>query len=94
LTYFDAFGLVGFLFGGAGGSVWVGRRFCHSGLTLTLFVFSSYFMMSCVVRNWKNWVSLFFSSLDWSANSSILCHCPSFMMVKSFSIVKACLCSI
>jgi hypothetical protein len=79
---------------GAGGSVSVGRRFCHSGSTLILFVFSSYVMMPFVDRNLKNCVSLSFSILVWSDSSSIWCHCPSFMMAKSFSIVKACLCSI
>ena len=77
-----------------GGSVWSGRRFCHSGLTLILLVFSSYMMMPCFDRNSKNSVSLSFFTLNWSDNSFILCHFPSFMMAKIFSVVKDFLCSI
>jgi len=36
----------------------VGRRFCHSGLTLILLGSSSYVMMPCVDRNCENSVSL------------------------------------
>jgi hypothetical protein len=93
-AYFGASGLVGFLFGVAGGSVSVGRRFCHSGLTLRVSVFSPYVIMPCAARKWKNCASLSFSILVWFDNSSIWCHCPSTIIVNSFSVVKACLCTI
>jgi hypothetical protein len=94
LTYLSDLGLEGLFVGAAGGSVWVGRRFCHSGSILTLPVFSSYVMMPCVDRNLKNSVSLSVFTFVWFAKSFILCHCPSFMMAKSFWFVKGFLCSI
>ena len=76
------------------GSVSVGRRFCHSGSTLILAVFSSYVTMPCVDRNCENSVSLSFCALIWLDKSVMVCHFPSLMMVKSFIIVKGFLCSI
>jgi hypothetical protein len=76
------------------GSVSVGRRFCHSGSTLTLLVFSSYVMMPCVDRNCANSVSLSVCTLIWSDRSVMLCHFPSLRVAKSFVVVKGFLCSI
>ena len=75
-------------------SVSVGRRFCHSGLTLILLGSSSCVMMPCVDRNFENSVSLSVCTLIWPDRSVMLCHFPSFMMVKSFKVVKVFLCSI
>jgi hypothetical protein len=86
--------LEGLFVGAAGGSVWVGRRFCHSVSILTLLVFSSYVMMPCVDKNCKNSVSLSVFTLNWSDNSFILCHFPSLRVAKSFSAAKGFLCSI
>jgi hypothetical protein len=76
------------------GSVSVGRRFCHSGSTLILAVFSSYVTIPCVHRNCENSVSLSVCTLIWLDKSVMVCHFPSFMVAKSFIIVKGVLCSI
>ena len=94
LAYFCASGLKGLFAGAAGGSVWVGRRFCHWGSTLILAVFSSYVTIPCVHRNCENSVSLSVCTLIWLDRSVMLCHFPSLRVAKSFIIVKWFLCSI
>jgi hypothetical protein len=45
-------------------------------------------MMPCVDRNCENSVSLSVCALIWPDRSVMLCHFPSFMIAKSFRVVK------
>lgn len=66
-----------------------GRRSFHMGSIFIRLALSSYLSRPCSDKNFENSVNLLAETPSCSDSSSILCHAPSLMTLKNFSIVTS-----